>query len=104
MPPAVRPHSHTRHEMTEYQHTRQSRRQRSPDETVADFTMLVRIPGEPAAVRAFTDRERDEANAYAAARGGIIVPLPLDPPEGGSNGHLTPIEEPNTKDLNGHCR
>lgn len=77
--------------MTDYQHhTRQSRRQRSLDETVADFTMLVRIPGEPAAVRAFTDRERDEANAYAAARGGIIVPLPLDPPVA-------------TKDLDGQC-
>lgn len=42
--------------------------------------MLVRVPGEPAAVRVFTEAEKDEADRYAAGAGGIVVPLPLDPP------------------------
>jgi hypothetical protein len=42
--------------------------------------MLVRVPGEPAAVRVFTDAEKDEADHYAAGVGETVVPLPLDPP------------------------
>lgn len=44
--------------------------------TIADLTMLVRVPGQPSAVRAFTDDELDDANAYAADHGGTIEPLP----------------------------
>ena len=65
--------------------------------TVADFTMLVRVDGKPAAVRVFTDAEADDAAAYAAEIGGEIVPLPLDPPAGyttDSRGHLVPVSPP----------
>jgi hypothetical protein len=55
-------------------------RRRTEAGSVADFTMLVSAPGEPAAVRVFTDAEKDEADRYAAGTGGTIVPLPLDPP------------------------
>ena len=61
---------------------------------VADFTMMVRVEGRPAAVRVFTDAEADDAAAYAAETGGEIVPLPLDPPAGytiDSRGHLVPV-------------
>jgi hypothetical protein len=58
-------------------HVRQAPRKRSGEEKIADFTMLVRVPGQPAAVRAFTDAERTEADTYAAATGGTVVPLPL---------------------------
>jgi hypothetical protein len=44
---------------------------------IADVTMLVRVPGQPAAVRVFTDAERAEADTYAAATGGTVVQLPL---------------------------
>lgn len=44
--------------------------------TIGDLTMLVHLPGQPAAVRAFTDDELDDANAYAAEHGGTIEPLP----------------------------
>ncbi|EHB48843.1 hypothetical protein MycrhDRAFT_5684 [Mycolicibacterium rhodesiae JS60] len=54
-------------------------RRRTEAGSVADFTMLVRVPGEPAAVRVFTDAETDEADRYAAGAGGTVVPLPLDP-------------------------
>lgn len=50
-------------------HVRQSPRKRAGELSVADFTMLVRVPGQPAAVRVFTDDERDEADRYAAAWG-----------------------------------
>lgn len=43
--------------------------------------MLVRVPGQPAAVRVFTDDEQDEAHGYAAATGGTVVPLPVPIPE-----------------------
>lgn len=42
--------------------------------------MMVRVPGEPAAVRVFTDAETDEADHYAARAGGTVVPLPIGPP------------------------
>lgn len=49
---------------------------------VSDFTMVVHVPGQPAAVRVFTDDEQDEAHGYAAATGGTVVPLPLPMPGG----------------------
>jgi hypothetical protein len=61
---------------------REAPRRRSGGETVADFTLLVRIPGKPATFKAFTDAERGEAEAFAAANGGTLMPLPLDPPTG----------------------
>jgi hypothetical protein len=36
-----------------------------------DLTLLVRVPGRPEDVRAFTDPERDEAATHAAQTGGI---------------------------------
>lgn len=78
-------------------HVVQKPRRRTEAVTVADFTMLVRVPGQPAAVRAFTDTEADEARQYAAATGGTVVPLPLPPPTGYTNdahGNLVPIDSP----------
>lgn len=74
---------------------RQTPRKRTGAGSVADFTMLVRVPGKPAAVRAYTDEERDEADRYAAECGGVVVPLPLSPPAGyitGADGALIPAE------------
>ena len=59
---------------------RQSPRTRSGDVRIADLTMMVRVAGQPAAIRVFTDDEADEAARYAAEVGGTIVPLPLSPP------------------------
>ncbi|KUH87921.1 hypothetical protein [Mycobacterium sp. IS-1556] len=61
---------------------RQSPRKRAADARIADFTLLVRVPGQPAAVRVFADDEADEAAEYAAESGGVVVPLPLSPPTG----------------------
>ena len=58
-------------------HVRQSPRKRTGESQVADFTMLVRVPGQPAAVRVYTDDEQDEAARYAFEVGGAVVPLPL---------------------------
>jgi hypothetical protein len=62
------------------QHVRQSPRKQAGDLRVADFTMMVRVPGQPAAVRVYADAERDEAARYAATTGGEAVPLPLSQP------------------------
>lgn len=72
---------------------RQSPRKRAADVRVADFTMLVRVSGQPAAVRAFTGEEADEAAQYAAETGGVVAPLPLSPPTAyvaGPDGSLVP--------------
>lgn len=72
---------------------RQSPRKRTGDLHVSDFTMMVRVPGRPAAVAVYTDADQDEAGRYAAEVGGEIVPLPLPPPAGymaGANGTLVP--------------
>lgn len=72
---------------------RQSPRKRAADARIADFTLLVRVPGQPGAVRVFTDDEVDEAAQYAAESGGVVVPLPLSPPTGyapGPDGSLVP--------------
>lgn len=61
-------------------HVRQGPRKRTGELSVADFTMLVRVPGKPAAVRVYTGDEQDEAARYAAESGGVVVPLPLSPP------------------------
>ena len=55
---------------------RQTPRKRAPAE-IKDFTMMVRVPGDPAAVRVFTNAERADADTYAADTGGTVVPLPL---------------------------
>ena len=49
---------------------------RRRDTKVADFTMIVRVPGKPDAARVFTSGEADEAAQYAAANGGAVAPLP----------------------------
>ncbi len=58
---------------------RQTPRKGTGEGSVADFTMLVRVPGQPAAARVYTDDERDEAALYAAEVGGVVLPLPLSP-------------------------
>lgn len=45
---------------------RQSPRKRAGDVRVSDFTLMVRVPGQPAAIRVLTDDEADEAAKYAA--------------------------------------
>ena len=62
---------------------RQSPRKRTGDVYVSDITSMVRVPGQPAAVRVYTDAERDEADQYAAETGGEVVPLPVSPPPPG---------------------
>lgn len=72
---------------------RQSPRKRAGDVHVADLAMMVRVPGQPAAVRVYTDAERDDADQYAAETKGELVPLPLSPPIGydtGPDGSLVP--------------
>ncbi|SKK91503.1 Uncharacterised protein [Mycobacteroides abscessus subsp. massiliense] len=79
---------------------RQTPRKRTGELSVADFTMLVRVPGRPALVRAYTDEERDEAARYAADAGGVVVPLPLSPPAGyrvGPDGTLVPATGADTQ-------
>ncbi|GAT10360.1 uncharacterized protein RMCN_3493 [Mycolicibacterium novocastrense] len=63
-------------------HVRQGPRKRSAEVTVADFTMLVRIPTKPATFRAFTADEEAEARSFAEENGGTVVPLPLPMSEG----------------------
>ncbi len=61
--------------------TRETPRRRPAGETVADFTMLVRVPGKPASFRAFTEPERREAEQYAERTGGTLIELPLPLPD-----------------------
>jgi hypothetical protein len=61
------------------QHVRQSPRKQA-DLRVADFTLMVRVPGQPAAARVYVDAEHDEAARYAAETGGEALPLPIPPP------------------------
>ncbi|WP_101953220.1 hypothetical protein [Mycobacterium intracellulare] len=65
---------------------RQSPSKRAGDVQVVDFTMLVRVPGAPGAVRVYTDAESDDAARYAAEVGGVVVPLPLAAPDSGTAG------------------
>lgn len=50
------------------------------DATLADFTLIVRPPGRPAAIRVFTDAQRADAESYAAANGAVVETLPLPYP------------------------
>lgn len=73
----------------------QKPRKRTGSEEIADFTMLVQVPGKPEALSVFTDAQAEEANRYAAEAGGSVVPLPLDPPSGyvvdAASGVLIPL-------------
>ena len=42
---------------------------------VAELALIVRVPGHPAAVQAFTDNERTVAQRYADEVGGTVEPL-----------------------------
>ena len=78
-------------------HVVQKPRKRTTPVEVADFTMLVKVPGQPEAIRAFTADEADEARKYAADTGGTVVPLPLPPPDGYTTddaGNLIPLPPP----------
>ena len=44
---------------------------------IKDLTLLVRVPGRPEYIRAFTAAERAEASDYAAATDGVIDDLPV---------------------------
>jgi hypothetical protein len=46
---------------------------------IGELTLLVRVPSEPAATRAFTTAEAAEAQRYAARHGVDCEPLPLAP-------------------------
>lgn len=48
---------------------------RLPLVPLSALAWLALIPGDPAAVRAFTDAEVDDARRYAAERGGTCEPL-----------------------------
>ena len=61
---------------------RQTPRKRNQDVRIADFTMTVLVPGQPSAVRVFTDDEQEDAGRYAEQMGGSVVALPLPPPRG----------------------
>ena len=72
---------------------RQAPRKRADEVRVADFTMMVRVPQRPAAVRVYIEAERDEAERYAAETGGTLLTLPPSPPAGytvGADGSLAP--------------
>ena len=43
---------------------------------VSDFSLLVRVPGQPGACRVFTPDEADEAAEYARSSGGAVENLP----------------------------
>lgn len=74
-------------------HVVQKPRKRTGNVQVSDFTMMVKVPGRPQAIRVFTAAEDAEARQYANDTGGTVVPLPLSPPDGyivGPHGHLVP--------------
>lgn len=74
-------------------HVTQKPRKRTDNVQVSDFTMMVKVPGRPEAIRVFTATEEADAQQYANATGGTVVPLPLPPPAGytvGPDGHLIP--------------
>lgn len=78
----------------QHHHTREAPRPPKEGASISDVTVLVRIPGSPTRVRAFAADERPAAEAYAAATGGTVVPLPLGPPPGytaGADGNVIPV-------------
>lgn len=44
---------------------------------LADLTLIVRPPGNPAGIRSYTAAERAEAELYAAETRATVEPLPL---------------------------
>ena len=46
-------------------------------DAISELTILVRVPGQPAKTRAFTDAEAHEARDYAETQGGIYESLSL---------------------------
>jgi hypothetical protein len=42
---------------------------------LADLMLIVRPPGNPGGIRAFTEAERAEADAYAAETGATVEPI-----------------------------
>lgn len=49
---------------------------RRRNNNVSDFTLLVRVPGNPSAIRVFTSDEAADAAQYAADNSGTIEDLP----------------------------
>jgi hypothetical protein len=49
-------------------------------DSVNELTILVRVPGQPAKTRAFTDAEAGEARDYAETHSGLYESLPLPGP------------------------
>ena len=47
-----------------------------PPAAIADLTLLVRVPGRPDLIQAFTAAGQVEADAYPAVTGGVIEHLP----------------------------
>lgn len=58
----------------------QRQKPRGGDVELADLTLIVRPPGRPTEIRAFTDDQRAEAEAYAAEHGVTVESLPFPPP------------------------
>ena len=52
-----------------------SERPKRAKASVKDLTLIVRVPGHPAAVQAFTDNERTAAQRYADEVGGTVESL-----------------------------
>ena len=52
-----------------------SERPKRAKAAVGDLMLIVRVPGHPAAVQAFTNNERTAAQRYADDVGGTVEPL-----------------------------
>ncbi|MFA4085292.1 hypothetical protein ONA92_26720 [Mycobacteroides salmoniphilum] len=46
--------------------------------SLAELTLLVRVPSNPDLTAVYTDEQAEEARQYAAANGGTVVALPVD--------------------------
>ena len=75
---------------------------------LSELNTLVRVPGNPSAIKAFTDSEvaAGKATAYAAVHAGHIQPLPLALPAGAASPARV-VNEPGQGsaglDGEGHC-
>jgi hypothetical protein len=49
-----------------------------PPAAIENLVLLVKVTDRPDAIRAYTAAEQAEAEAYAAAVGGVIEPLPTN--------------------------
>lgn len=49
-----------------------------PPVAIQDLVLLVKVSGRPDAIRAYTAAEQADAEAYRAAVGGVIEPLPTN--------------------------